>query len=575
MATLQVENTGTTTWNGRFSLRLTTGEVPDLPNAYAVPGVPPGGTVTIPIFLPVSTHGQSLSTTWQLYDASNIASGPPFSVTIADAVSSQPAALGAGVAASVEPWSATGNSPRGLSELPFARPPTARLSNDAQGTVKTTYPSSKTSPVPDPLNSVRGAAGLWYFAEGSSAKTDRETLAFLNPGAEPAYIVTTLVRADGHQVYAVTNVPPRGRATLDASDAAGPGAGLAAIVQSSQPIYATRTIYHGSALEEDTGAAEGAGLRGPAPAWYLPALDVIGGESERLSILNPSRSPITVHVETAVHGSLREYQQITLPGLSLKTLDLPSGAASAEVLQLGPGNGVVVEEERSYQNDDGYIAAAGLPTPITSGYLLSPAAGGGKGAVLLLNPGPQYAAVTLTGIDSKQRTLWTHTVNLAPSHEWRVNLPGADGNWSALVLQANHPVAASYTGILAPGEEKALAKQYKGTVSGAFAQPAREHVFAEGDTRALLSAPKETIELENPTASPVHAVLTLLGTGGVRLSRSVPLAGHTGSAVNVNGWAPPGRHGIIVLSDQPILATQSIGFNEGVDRLYSAGIRAP
>jgi hypothetical protein len=280
-------------------------------------------------------------------------------------------------------------------------------------------------------------------------------------------------------------------------------------------------------------------------------------------------------VETAVHGTLREYRQISLPGLSLRTVDLPSGAASAEVLQLGPGNGVVVEEERTYQNDDGYIAAAGLPTAITSGYLLAPAAGGGKDSVLLLNPGPQYAAVTLTGVDGEQRALWTHTVNLAPAHQLRVDLPGADARWGALVLQANHPVAASYTGILAPGAEKTLAKQYKGTVSGAFAQPAREHVFAEGDTRALLSAPKETIDLENPTSSSVHAVLTLLGTGGVRLSRSITLAAHAGSVVNVNGWAPPGQHGVIVLSDQPILATQSIGFNEGVDRLYSAGIRAP
>ncbi len=559
MATLQVENTGTTTWNGRFSLRLTAGGIPGLPNSYDVPDVAPGGVVTVPLFLPATaTNGANFDTTWQLYDASNLASGAPFSVTIADTAAA---------------W-APNNALPDLPGLAPAKQSANSTANDMQRTIAALHAASKTTPTPDLLDAVRGAAPVWYFAEGSSAITDRETLDFLNPGATPAYIVTTLVRADGRRVYAVTNVPPRGRATLDAADAAGPGAGLSAIVQSSEPIYASRTMYHGSALEEDTGAAESPGLRGPGPNWYLPALDVIGGESERLSILNPAQTPVTVRVLTAVHGSLREYRQVTLPGLSLSTVNVPNGAASSEVLQLGPGNGVVVEEERTYQNDDGYIAASGLPAPITSGYLLTPGAGAGKDAVLLLNPGPQYAAVTLTGIDRNQKTVWTHTVDLPPTREMRVDLPSNDAGWGAVILQTNHTVAASYTGILAPGGEKTLARHYAGSVSGAFAQPAREHVFAEGDTRALLSAPKETINLENPTSSSVHVSLILLGTGGIRLSRSITLAPHADTVVNVNGWAPPGQHGVVALSDQPILAVQSIGFNEGVDRLYSAGIRA-
>src|SRR5579862_2350709 len=80
------------------------------------------------------------------------------------------------------------------------------------------------------------------------------TIALYNPSAAPAYVVTTLVRGDGRHVYVVDNVPPYGRGTLDASDAAGLGDALGAIVHGSRPIYVERTVYHSSAVEEGTSA---------------------------------------------------------------------------------------------------------------------------------------------------------------------------------------------------------------------------------------------------------------------------------------------------------------------------------
>ena len=53
------------------------------------------------------------------------------------------------------------------------------------------YPGSHT------VRAAPGASRTWYFAEGSCDKTDRETLAFLNPGPRTALVLTTLIRADG------------------------------------------------------------------------------------------------------------------------------------------------------------------------------------------------------------------------------------------------------------------------------------------------------------------------------------------------------------------------------------------
>lgn len=570
VALLQVQNTGTTTWNGRFSLRLIAGSLPGLPKSYNLPDVPPGGTITIPLFLPrVSVAGQ-LNSTWQLYDASGFAAGPSFPITL-DTTAAQPTASALSAAN-------LGSHVTPLPDRPapaWTEPAPSLLAVQARRPAGADHAKQATNQLPDPLDSVSGTARRWYFAEGSSAPRDREILAFLNPGAQPAYIVTTLVRADGRRVYAVTNVPPHGRGTLDASDAAGLGDGLAAMVESSEPIYAARTVYHGSAVDEGTGAASSPGLIEPAPGWYVPALDVVGGESERLSILNPGSVPITVRVKLAVNGSLHDYRRITLPALSLRTLDLPHGAASAEVLQVGKGAGVVVEEHRAYQGGAGYTAASGLSSPTTSGYLLAPAAGGGNDAVLLLNPGPQSTDVTLIGKDARLRTVWTHTIRLAPGRQARVLLPRHDGSWSVLRFRADQPVAASYTGMLSPSTEKVLAKKYRGSESAAFSQPSLVHSYAEGDTRSLLSAPDETLYLANPTAGAAAVSLSLLGTDGRRLSQSLTLAPHASGTIDLNDWAPPGQHGIVVLADRPILAAQSIDFNEGAYRIFSAGIQGP
>src|SRR6185437_6117146 len=62
-ALLRLRNTGTTTWNGRFSARRLAGNLPGLPGGYNLPGIPPGGTVSIPLFLPALAPGQELPTT--------------------------------------------------------------------------------------------------------------------------------------------------------------------------------------------------------------------------------------------------------------------------------------------------------------------------------------------------------------------------------------------------------------------------------------------------------------------------------------------------------------------------------
>ena len=158
---------------------------------------------------------------------------------------------------------------------------------------------------------------LWYFAEGSCAAGDRTTIAFLNPGSRLALVLTTVIRTDGRHVYATTDVAPRSRGTLDASFAAGYGDLCAAIVRSSEPIVAERTVYHGSAAEEGTGAATTAGLESTAHRWYLPRLPVSSKEQEQLAILNPYPFAVQAAVALVRRGRLKAPSSVSVAPLSV------------------------------------------------------------------------------------------------------------------------------------------------------------------------------------------------------------------------------------------------------------------
>ncbi|HXT37068.1 MAG TPA: N-acetylmuramoyl-L-alanine amidase [Chloroflexota bacterium] len=661
-ALLRLRNTGTTTWNGRFSARRLAGNLPGLPGGYNLPGIPPGGTVSIPLFLPALAPGQELPTTWRVFDASGFPAGSPFTITISALATGQPTPV-----PPTQTATASLTAPPTLTGTPTASPtptrvetatatttPSATLSPTESPTVSGTpsptatsliqhllpvgtgSPTSTPSPVPSPtqasyllpdeqrppggssrssspnpvpgnilvrrpsiasrpnrvpsaagvhaagrsrevgsLDTVGGAARLWYFAEGSSAARDRETLAFVNPGSDPAYVVTTLVRADGRHAYVVTDVPSDGRATLDVTDAAGPGDGLGAIIRASQPLYVSRTEYHGSMADEGTSAATTIGIRSPAPVWYVPAMPVIAGESERLSLLNPAATGETVRVSLVTGGLLRPYQVVVVKPLGIRAITLPHGTASAEVRQVGTGSGVVVEARQSYQGDTGFTAASGLDSLITSGYFVAPAGGGHRDSVMLLNPNSQPATLRLSGLDARSKSVWSRSIRITAGRQVSVGLPKDDGTWSAVFFQSNLPIAAGFSGLLAPGGESSLAAHYRGMVTEEPTAPVRQHIFSEGDTRTVISGPAERVYLVNPIDQPATISLNLLGTGGRRLVKVVSLAPRAATSVNINAWAPPSQHGLLVLSDQPILAAQTITFNLGADRLYSNGVVAP
>jgi hypothetical protein len=410
----------------------------------------------------------------------------------------------------------------------------------------------------------------WYFAEGSSARTDRETLAFLNPGPAMALILTTLLRMDGRRVTAVTNVAPRSRGTLDASFAAGEGDLLAAVVRSSEPIVAERTIYHGSAQDEGTGAALTLGQTATAHTWYLPRQSIASGEDERIAILNVYPFALRARIAYVRNGRLQPPVSVPVPALSVVGQRVPGGVASAVVTNDAASGGLVVEDRTVYGGGRGYTVLPGLPQAGTDGYLVRSSAGDAHDFLMVFNPNPRTALLSIGPAASLAAA--ARRVRVSAGGQTLIELrPGETAGSGALRLHSDRPLAAAWAGFLPPSGEVTLARIYRGSAVLTESAPARNHVFAEGDTRALLSRPLEVLTLVDPGPRPAMVTVTQISTGG-RVNRiSLRLAAGASSRLPINGWGPAAQHGLIVTSSVPILTLRSIDFNQSTSRLQSTG----
>lgn len=663
-ALLRVRNTGTTTWNGRFTLRRS-GVAIDLPEAYALPETPPGTIATIPLFLPALPIGATAGTRWQLADGGGIASGASFPVTLhalapgapipalptatAPPIQATPTAVATArtrpsatataratarprrvatvaptathtprptrVASATPPSSFTPTAVDTITPVPTSTQPpptaTASVSATASGTpspsatasvtplaffVPTAHagfgsmaresgraPLARTIGMPARAVAVRrgavddGAAlplsTRWYLADGISDYYNRETIALLNPGTEPAHVVTTLVRGDGRRVYAVSEVPPQGRATLDAGLAAGETDLLAAIVESTAPIAAERTLHHASSDVEGTGAALLPAVSQPAPHWYLPRLPIARDERERISILNPSVAPVTVRVRAVRGGRLEPVADATIAGLHVASVSLPDAVTSATVdLAPGAGSGVVVSGHTIYgDHSRGYTVVPGLSTLAASAYFPG-ASGGASDTVMLLNPGESAARVTLIGVDPSGAPVAAQRIVVPPGGQAVAGLKGDGmGRRATLRLESTAPVAASFVGMLAASGETSVAAVYRGSVSVGPGAPGRRVVFAEGDTRAGLSAPRVTLVVTDPGPAPAHLTVAALATGGRRTERTLTVEPHATIRVDINALGLAREQGLVLRSDTPVVALRTVDSNAGAERLASYG----
>jgi hypothetical protein len=212
------------------------------------------------------------------------------------------------------------------------------------------------------------ASTTLYFAEGSTTNGFEEYLTILNPQSGQAARITTSFFDRQGALLATREivVDPLHRGNIKVNDVVQSNA-ISAVLQSSIPIVAERTMYFGA----PNGAADGTVVFGratPALGWAFAGGDTRPGRSEFELLFNPNRDS-SVIVATFYGENGRPLQRtFTLPGHSRMnidvTLSVPELARSLHGVVLHSSNGVSFVAEQALYANNMHNGSATVGVPI-------------------------------------------------------------------------------------------------------------------------------------------------------------------------------------------------------------------
>lgn len=257
------------------------------------------------------------------------------------------------------------------------------------------------------------ASERWYLAEGSTAREDSMRLAIYNPFPEDAIVDLAFATDQGRAVpsdFTGLVVRGGGMRVVKVEDHVRRRANVAmTAVARTGRIVVDRIQLRG-------GAAKGISLALAAPSagdrWYFPEGFVADGVSERYHLYNPSNREALVSLELGLEEGAAEPFDLTVPPRDRLTIvsndqeRIPRNIGhSATVVSL---NGVPVVAERSVTavapaTRTGAEDSFGSRRTARRWVLASGAATDTVDeVVVLLNPGPEAATVSIAGLAGGQ-----------------------------------------------------------------------------------------------------------------------------------------------------------------------------
>jgi hypothetical protein len=140
------------------------------------------------------------------------------------------------------------------------------------------------------------AANDWYFAEGTTRNNFEQYISLQNPGASPANVQMTFMKADGGTVPVDFQIGARSRYTVWVNPVVGPEQDVSTSVHSDQPIIAERPMYF-AYRGTRTDGHDVIGATGPATQWFFAEGYAGSAFEQYLSIQNPGEETAVVNIE--------------------------------------------------------------------------------------------------------------------------------------------------------------------------------------------------------------------------------------------------------------------------------------
>jgi hypothetical protein len=217
-------------------------------------------------------------------------------------------------------------------------------------------------------------ATTWYFAEGSTRNGFSEFITLLNPAGPAASVTTSLVDPHGRQIGAVTKiVQPGTRATIDVGKYVS-ATSVGAVVTSTLPILAERTMYRGDLQSANVVGAGSFGRSALSPGYEFPSGDTSPGKLEFLLLLNPNNTPLTIAATFyPLTGGVPIGQSIVVPAHSRVTLNvardvpnLPKGQHGV-IVRSGDSTSTFVAEQSLYSSGfKSAVTTTGVPLALSA-----------------------------------------------------------------------------------------------------------------------------------------------------------------------------------------------------------------
>jgi hypothetical protein len=225
---------------------------------------------------------------------------------------------------------------------------------------------------------VSGASTTWYFAEGSTA--GRFDLFYLLENPNPAVADATVTWLQPPPMAPVVHtyaLPPMSRTTIyvDQADVRLASADVAAVIESTQPLFAERAMYWSRPGEPFAAGHGASGVTAPATRWHL-AEGATGSFFETfILLLNPSGTPAECTVRYLLTSGSVLFKTYRLPPESRTTIwaDVETFAGLGQALanasfatDVTVDNGVPIVVERAMWWPDGDWREAHASAAVTA-----------------------------------------------------------------------------------------------------------------------------------------------------------------------------------------------------------------
>lgn len=397
----------------------------------------------------------------------------------------------------------------------------------------------------------------WYFAEGNVADYSQR-LAFFNPTDAQTDARVTLVRPGSAPVTRIVSVPANARADLTVNDLVQGAPALPAIVESSAPILAERSM----GLNTDIDG--GPGISQLSRVWYFAEGSTEDGSRTFLILFNPNPAAVQASVTYMRRDGINYQQAVQIAGQSRLVIavnditqpdgSLPLGGQNFGV-QVIAGQPIAVERTMRFgPNQAGLHTGRGIATLSRTWHFAEGTTEGDfRYRLLILNPNSQPASTEATFM-RPDGSAEVRRYAVPPRSQLVVNVNEIvpDLGVSATVT-SDRPVAAERSLVFNGGRA--------GTVGAGAPEPALRWAFVDGRT----SDATYYLCVSNPGKLRARVTVNLSFSGGATGVQSFEVPPGARYTLAVHELYPnENTVAAVVRGTQPIVAERSFFPGGGV-----------